>query len=364
MAKCSCGKYGVGAWQPGWCRPCWLADAKGYRGDSHPSKERHSASKVWSIGDGYVPPSSRKGSCVHRLEVIERTDWLGSQCDCPQKWKYKCRVHGQATPSGDAHDGSTSCGECPQWAPHDVGRVGDVPAMVSIGSYGLPGMVELQLRLIRSHCGDIPILVSDDHSPEGQIELIRESCERHGATLALSQPDERIGHAGGDLGAFYHALTFARERGIRYVFKLSQRYAIDKRRWVQDTANWMDELGKLVGTASDRCSEGGTRFDLRSEAVGIRVEKWLPHLEAIKPRRLHQAAEPVVTAVAKSAGDIVVWPLLGGPDRLRKAPNVVWHTANTESDYRALAERFGVDLDMGRKFFTAGWNSQHDLNWG
>lgn len=329
------------------CRVCWRADPK----------------RIRNLGEGYVPPSSRKGSCVHQLDVIDRTDASGERCECPRKWVYECRVHGQCSPE-QARPGVVACSGCAQWTPAEVNRVEDVPAMVSIGSYGLPGMIALQLRMLRHHCGDVPILVSDDHSPNGQSELIRDLCEQHGATFRLADPTNRIGHSGGDLGAYYHALDYARERGIRVVCKLSQRFVVDRPRWLQDAVHWLQDLGSTIGTGSDRCIEGGTRFGIRSEAVLMRTDRWFPHRESLLPRQLNHAAEELLTVVARSAGDMAAWSLLGGPDRTRRAPGVIWHTANPESDYRALAVKFGVDLDLGRRFFAHGWHTEPDFHWG
>lgn len=344
MIKCSCNKYGNGPWQGGWCRVCWKEDKL-------------------KIRTGDTTTVVRVGTCRHQLEVIDPTDDSGNRCACPLKWTYECSMHGASTPYLKK-EGVKTCSSCLQWQNRELNEVTDVPSMIAIGSYGMPGVVELNLKLIRYRCGEIPILVSDDNSPKDQQDLIKTICEKYGAHFKLTHDKFRIGHAGGDLGSFYHGLTYAKNNGIKVMCKLSQRYIINRHRWLQNSAKWFMDAGTKFGTASDRCIEGGSFFHVRSEALLLKVDNWLPHIEELIPKKLNDAAEKLVHRVAKKSGDMIVWSLLGGPDRHRKSPNILWHTSNTEKEYRDLANDFNVDLDQGRPFFNGGWITQPDHKWG
>ena len=92
----------------------------------------------------------------------------------------------------------------------------------------------LQIAVIRNTCGPVPILVSNDDPPTH--ERLKAICERF-EDVELDTNPERISHTGGDIAVFHKGIKFGARRGLRFVAKLSQRFIINRPRWLQDAAN-------------------------------------------------------------------------------------------------------------------------------
>jgi len=278
------------------------------------------------------------------LECVDLGPVVGrANCNCRRKDSRTCAA-GFGTVSQ-----STNCDICPQYRP----RYPDCDAGVALGFFEQPSLCELQIRLIRLHNGpETPILVCDDHSRGELGERTREVCERLGVELVHSGP-KRIGHAGGDLGAFYHGVRWAKRLGLRTLVKLSQRFCVDRPGWLAEA----DELlhSGTLSLLSDACREARHSHPLRTEACVLRVDAWHREdvLVRIRPRRISPLpAERLVYNAIRYTGSPKFgrWPLLGGVDRCRKVPGICWHTANPEADYHTLAARLGVTLTS--EFFS------------
>lgn len=90
---------------------------------------------------------------------------------------------------------------------------------VAIGAYRLHRFVELGILRWRRLIPDVPIIVSDDISPESKtIEAI---SNRHGCDYYCSP--SRRGHFSADLQAVVNGMTFGKELGVDVVVKCSQR---------------------------------------------------------------------------------------------------------------------------------------------
>lgn len=250
--------------------------------------------------------------------------------------------------------------------------------MVAIGSYGQPSALELQAKTIRANCGDVPILVSDDHSedyfrPEQGPEYgqrikqrILDVCEREGMIYRDTAP-ERIGHAGGDLGSFYHGLIHARNNDIEYVCKLSQRFIIDIPGWLEKTCRTMRKYHGKYGThtATHPCSYGGRHhFHMRTECVFMHVPTWTqPHiLVHLTPRVLHgRAAEWIVNDQRSKLGGVQLGPTFYGEDRQVEYAGVAWKDVlpinRRNEPYYQMAAKYGVEL--GEEF-----NTEHSFGCG
>jgi hypothetical protein len=100
--------------------------------------------------------------------------------------------------------------------------------------------------------------------------------------------------------------------------------------------------------ASDLCQEGNVNFPMRTEAALLNVNQWSRHdiMAHLTPRPIRHAAESMVWSAVERwlGGRMMTWPTLGGPNRMRKAPGVLWHCNTNDVEYRILAERFGVKL--------------------
>lgn len=231
--------------------------------------------------------------------------------------------------------------------------------MVAIGSHGQPSVVELQAKAIRATCGPVPILVSDDKTEEATNEELGAEygaalkakllavCDREGLIYRDTAPG-RVGHAGGDLGALFHGLTFAAVHGIDVLVKLSQRFVLDIPDWIHLTAKAMRQTG--AATCSRHCFYGrSTRFHLRTEFLALDVARWARPdvLHALTPRPLGFAAEDLIDRCrqAVDGGAFLASPLFG-EDRHADYPGIAWHDVLPEevpvARYAAMFAKYGV----------------------
>jgi hypothetical protein len=237
----------------------------------------------------------------------------------------------------------------------------DQTAGVVIGSFRWPELVELQIKVIRHNCGPVPILVSND-DPNG-ADRLASICKRFD-DVTLDNNRERIGHTGGDIACFHKGITWGAARGIRWVTKLSQRFIVDRPRWLQDSAEQLRLSGLPMAC---RRTVGAEMYDLRTECVLLDVGFWnVPHvLDRIKPRRYWSdvpgglSAERIMFRVLQDLLGEVYFPwvsLLGECRYKRDRADVLWHNNTHESEYRRLASQFGVTLP--KEFHCDGWHHE------
>lgn len=296
------------------------------------------------------PPSTRVASlpCIH---LGNRTRPPEGQS--PLKEWYNCEA-------GKGVVCKCSCGpnKCDRYT---ADAEQQVKTGVVIGHYDMPDLIDLQIRVLRDTCGPVPVLVHDDHSPSQS--RLRAICDRHNVEVVQSGLSN-IGHAGGDLGAFYKGLVWAKKNGIEVLCKLSQRFIPIRPDWLNEGAAALLTSG--LSTLTDACIEGRNALPLRTEAILLKVDRWTQDrpLKLVRPRRVFPYSGEAIVAQALSTigGGFGVWPFLGGPDRTRRNPNYLWHTCNTVADYKALADRYGVHLDD--TFFVAGWAKNTQEDWG
>ena len=218
-----------------------------------------------------------------------------------------------------------------------------------IGHFNQVSFLELNLRAIRHYCGpDVPILVSDDCS--NGFGATPDPDTMFGRVVALTEvipnvmvwPNvERIGHAGGDIAAFWKGIMWGKQCELDVIFKLSQRYIISHPNWVEESAR--DLLQSGLATLGRPCEDVG--WPIRTEAVGLRVESWyrpdvLAHLT---PRRVHWATELVIwdDIVDRLDGRLHPWELVT-KGRYTPSAQVLFHDANTPQDYERLAQQIGM----------------------
>lgn len=232
---------------------------------------------------------------------------------------------------------------------------------VVLGSYGYPRLIELQIVLIKHHCGNVPIRVIDDCSdgygptpvPGSKFATLVEICNRHEVTLRTSGP-ERLGHSGGDLAVFWHGIQWAYDHGLDVVAKFSQRFLLDMPLWLQNGTLELLETGLPI--ASQACTDHGWRFDLRTEACLLDVTQWhrADILNHLFPRRVEAVAEAVLWHDVRDrlGGRFHPWSILP-IDRSQKTPGIYWHSSETVTEYHQLARRHNLNLD--EDFTVAGW---------
>lgn len=243
----------------------------------------------------------------------------------------------------------------------DIEEPETIRAGVVISHYGMPAIVDLQIRLIRATCGDVPIMVGDDNSPNS--DELAAICAVHKVEI-IKVHRSRVGHAGGCVGSTFRGLHWAKRNGLKVLCKLSQRFLITKENWLSEGAEALVASG--LSTFSDSCIEGRSALPIRSEAMLLDVNRWTQEhvLKVLRPRRVFPYSGEAIYAMAlqRIGGGFGVWKLLNGPDRSRKAPNVLWHVNTPLKEYKELAAKFGVDL--GPEFFVAGWPKNEQSDWG
>lgn len=259
------------------------------------------------------------------------------------------------TPLGSPVCKCQGCGmRCPRYTP-DLLLPGDVPAGVVIGSYKWPSVVELNVKLIRAKCGDVPILVSDDSS--ARQPQLREACKRLGVDFVSTH--ERIGHMGGDVAAFHNGVRWAKAKGLKVVAKLSQRMLILRERWLQKGAEEL--LASGLPLATQEC-KGATPFPLRTEACLLDVNRWYPIIDSHLAIKTYSPqfpnGEEVINHALRVLGG-VFWPWdIFGEVREHDEPEVIWHWLDDRIQYARVAQLYGVRLE--HDFHTEGWKRDHD----
>lgn len=220
----------------------------------------------------------------------------------------------------------------------------DLPCAVAVVTYGWPRLMELQIRLIRETCGPVPVLLVDDCSP-ARWEIAGLASRYPG--VDFRSPPRRRGHLAGDLWGYAAALRWAAGQGYRVLAKLSRRLLITRRGWLAEGARHL--VGKAL--ASQPWEMDGHPFPVRGEGCLLDVKRWSRpdawarlELPPNPPDVLPLDPEAILWATACQLGAVGTWPLLPANRRAR-SPDLLWHDANTEADYRALAAWFGLTLD-------------------
>jgi len=230
---------------------------------------------------------------------------------------------------------------------------------VVIGSYGMPGVVELGIAAIRDTCGpDVPILVHDDATPtnEGRARIQSIPSRYPGVQLYTSHACN--GHANGDLQAFRRGLEWANRLKLKTLAKFSQRFILTASGWLEQDSLSMLKAG--VAIYSQKGYHLHMTFAMRTEAVLMDVAQCQPMVEDMRARIAVATEDQVRYLANKHNLKQARWERIP-PDRFQPATGVIWH--NSESDdryngpalaYHRLAERLGVDL--GPEFSGAGWH--------
>ncbi len=300
--------------------------------------------------------------CIHLGVLLDKTPCGGELYQCKEhrsicSWQKK-----QSTDSEIRY-----CGDCKEYKAKDTIHYSDATGKhgVVIGSYGMPGVVELSIAAIRKTCGDVPILIADDCTPEsmGRQRLLYLPAKWPGVSLHMT--GENLGHAPGDIRAYRNGLNWAQKHGIQFICKLSQRFIFTGDKWLQDVCREMEIHGYAV--SSQRAVHLNMQFMIRSECVFLDVQK------CIASPRLMTRLDPPGGKIPTSAEDWLHAGIHEGNlmpvhrcrripvDRFEKRSDVLWHNSDSSDDYaeshnayHELAAELGIDL--GPEFSGAGWH--------
>jgi len=301
--------------------------------------------------------------CIHMGDRIP----LGPGCGCGTAPAYVCAIYGKCGMFDGGSAKLKTCLGCEDRTLRHEAKPEPSTGVV-IGTYGYPNLIELQIKLIRKHCGEVPILITDDCSDGTAMTPWADSSfgklsalSRKYSKVTLWSNPIRLGHAGGDLTSYFVGLQWAKALGLDILAKLSQRCLLDVPEWLQEGSKALWESGE--STSSQKCLEGRSVFAIRSEAMLMVVDKWATAdaLDHLRPRPLSIVegtwgvpAETVIwdTIRDRLCGRIHRWKLFG-EDRMTKYDGMIWHCSHGKEDYQAMFDREGVEMD--KNFTCKGW---------
>jgi hypothetical protein len=216
----------------------------------------------------------------------------------------------------------------------------------------MPQLSQLQLTMIWETCGNIPVLIADDGSNQ-DAEFERVASMFSGAEFWPS--DQRRGHYAGDLSVFSKGLQWAKNRNLKWLCKLSQRFIWTKRNWLSEAVRILEASGEA--TMMQRCLDNGVNLFVRSECVLFDVAKWIPYYKEFDVGEISNPTELFLWhRVHTYFGErFAPWPEMP-ENRYQPTPGSLWHGCDTEGAFRDLARSRGIEL--GAQFNTGGWEAQ------
>jgi tetratricopeptide (TPR) repeat protein len=219
---------------------------------------------------------------------------------------------------------------------------------IVVGHYDSPDFIQLNLAVLRKHCGNnLPILIADDCTP-GSIGGTDEN--RNAVLSGLLSTDSaaciwtnqvRFGHVLGDLSVLAKGIMWASEMKLDVLFKLSQRLMIDRPHWITKAVSQLKASGAAV------LGRGCTHFGwkIRTESMAVDVSAWnrneiLQDLFRPEPRRF---AEQIVWKIAEDhlGGTMAEWDLLT-PSRQERSEQVYFRATHRSDEYARLAQTVGL----------------------
>lgn len=228
-----------------------------------------------------------------------------------------------------------------------------------IGTFAAVPYLHLALESWRRNYPDIPVLVSDDGSPN-RAEL-SELCTLYGADF-VGHPARRRWTIG-DLSSYVHGLDWAQERRLELLVKMSRRFI--------PLYNWVPGLQRLAyetqyPTYSNQCLH--FNFGFRTECVGFHRVSWnasgvIARVRSRVARNeptfvegyLHELAREVhrrsycganreyeqAHPRPPGADAYGVWDVMAERRTTRKEA-LLWHDCNEPDDYYRAAVRYGL----------------------
>lgn len=228
-----------------------------------------------------------------------------------------------------------------------------------IGTFAAVPYLHLALESWRRNYPGIPVLVSDDGSPN-QTEL-SELCKFYGADF-ISHHARRCWTIG-DLSSYVHGLDWAQERQLDLLVKMSRRFI--------PLYDWLPGLQQLAyetqyPTYSNQCLH--FNFGFRTECVGFHLASWMASGAVARVRSrvarnesifvegyLHELAREVHRHSScganrkyekahrrpRGADAYGVWEVMA-ERRTTKKDAVLWHDCNAPGDYYRAAVRYAL----------------------
>jgi hypothetical protein len=227
-----------------------------------------------------------------------------------------------------------------------------------LGTFAAVPYIHLALESWRLNYPAIPLLVSDDGSPNR--DELHALCQRYGADF-VSSP-RRKKQSLGDISAYIHGLEWAVKCELDLVVKMSRRFI--------PLHNWVPGLQSLAyetqyATYSNQCAHYGYGF--RTECIGFHVQSWcdlgaLEEMRAFVARNetvfvenyIHNLAREVHKSNCEANREYEkrhprpaetdaygVWRLMADSRTVAKA-DILWHDCNLPHEYWEAALHYGL----------------------
>jgi hypothetical protein len=230
-----------------------------------------------------------------------------------------------------------------------------------ISTYDATPFIQLSLEIRRRLYPWLPVLVHDDASPAQ--DALQRVCEKYGAELEINSI--RLAHEMGDLSAVVGGLSWAAERGVDLLVKMSRRFI--------PMTDWTAGLKQLAVTTQQflfgqPCQP--YRLPLRTECMALAVRPWtdervLPELgrtmlnhysgmiieneifERARTVRLLRCAAARNWEEANQCQEMITaWPWLSG-DRHEMTDRYLWHNFASPAAYAKLASVLNLNYGAG-----------------
>lgn len=254
---------------------------------------------------------------------------------------FACGLH------GETHD--CQCKACPDFTLAEAKCDNDVSLGVAIGSWNLPKTVELQILCVRHHCGPVPILIADDTDRHGEPEkfALLEAIAASYPDVTFWPNEKNLGHYRGDASALAKAVQWGHTRDLRVVAKISMRHFFDFPQWLQAGAKELLDSG--LALASRECFDNGSNLYIRSEVVFFDVPQWVSNgaWRRFEERETYRFASEIHynDIIHKQFGGRMHQLSFMKVKRNERTDGIIWHCANSDAEFHALAARFGVNLE-------------------
>jgi len=224
---------------------------------------------------------------------------------------------------------------------------------IVIGTKDWPNLTELQIKILRSTCGELPILIADDCSSGCEINFPPDSD--YGKLYALTKKyngvhiapnSTTLGHGAGDLSVFTKGLVWAKIWNIEYLVKVSRRMLIDIPYWMQ---YWTHRL--IQDNNAVAAQKRNDYWPFYTSCIILKSSTWFPLIDQLYPIKLNSDKTKIY--VEHVFRDIIdkyfrgVYTPLGllRKDITLKNPGVIWHEACKIDEYKRLFLKYGVSMD-------------------
>ncbi len=263
---------------------------------------------------------------------------------------FECEVYGEIT--------LTKCRRCPikclekPKSTHNEtklvlpDKLKDLPKIgVVIGSQGWPGLMELQITLIRKMCWHLPILIAED-APRKETPEILFLKKKYNEVDVWNNP-RSFGHGAGDMSAFFKGIVWAKKNNIEYLVKISRRLLIESPFWIQYWTKRLIKDGLSVSLQVQRFYP----WPIHTHLMILKVEDWFNKIEDILPfeydtvKTSYNVEIHMGEIIKKNFGNKYSTLSLVSVSPDVRFPGITWHVSHTLQEYKDMFIKYGIKMD-------------------